>query len=88
MQTAFIGVDGFSLETGLTADSVEVAEVVKAMAGRADQSVVVSDSSKHGKAGFAYIAPLTDMDRLITDGGLEKDVVATLEESGLSVVLT
>lgn len=88
VKTAFIGVDGFSLETGLTADSVEVAEIVKAMSAQADQSIVVADSAKHGRAGFAYIAPLTDMDRLITDGGLEKGVVATLEGSGLSVVLT
>ncbi len=85
VKTAFIGTDGFSLETGVTANLVELAEVVKTMTAHAEQRVVVADSDKYGNAGFARIGPLTDMSAIVTDDNLDKKIVSELEENGLSI---
>jgi len=84
-KTAFLGTDGFSLEHGVTAHLVELAEVVKKMAERADEVVLVADSSKYGSVGFAYILPLTDIDRIITDDKLSRKDRTALEKKGISL---
>ena len=52
---AFIGIDGASFKQGVTANSVESADLVRKMAEQADQVFAISDSSKFGKPGFAHI---------------------------------
>ena len=82
---AFIGCDGFSLENGVTAEQVDGAEVVKKMAEQAQETILLVDSSKCGKAGFAYIMPLESLDRVITDRALTPSDRAALESTGLSI---
>ncbi len=84
---AFFGADGFSLDAGLTADYLEMAEVVRQMVDQAEKKIVVTDSSKYGKRGFAYMVPLEQMDLLITDDGLPVAVRKALEEGGIEVKL-
>ncbi|VGO23386.1 Glucitol operon repressor [Pontiella sulfatireligans] len=87
VQKAFLGADGFSLGTGITADFVEVAEIVKMAASRSEQSLLLADSSKYGRAGFAHIMGLDVLDGIITDTGLPSSASKALEEFGLSVEL-
>ncbi len=82
---AFLGTDGFSLESGFTAHQVDIAEVVKHMAGQADESILCADSSKYGRAGFAHILPLTAISSIITDDGFDQQNRAELEERGITV---
>jgi len=84
---AFLGADGFSLDNGLSANLVEVSEVVKQMAARAERNVFLADSSKFDKAGFAYIQPITKASAIITDSKLTPDAKSLLEENGLAVTL-
>ncbi len=82
---AFVGTDGFSLETGLTTHLVEGAEIVKKMASRAQQTVCVADSSKYGKAGFAKVLPISDISTLIIDSDLDEGIVEKIRETGVNV---
>ena len=82
---AFVGTDGFSVENGLTTHLVEGAEIVRVMAGRAEETVLVADSSKYGRTGFAAVLPLTDIDILITDDGIGSEARSTVAESGVKV---
>ena len=63
VRIAFIGTDGFSLESGLTTHLVEGAEIVRKMQAQAKRTVLVADSSKWGKVGFARVLPLGEVDR-------------------------
>jgi len=83
---AFIGTDGFSIEKGLTTHLVEVAELVRAMTGQATKTVLMSDSSKYGRAGFATIMPLAAVDILITDSYLDPETQARIREQNLEIV--
>ncbi|MDD4869448.1 MAG: DeoR/GlpR family DNA-binding transcription regulator [Kiritimatiellae bacterium] len=86
VQTAFLGADGFSLKTGVTADLLETAEVGRKMAENSGKRVLLADSSKYGKAGFALIVPINRMDLIITDNKLAKKEMELLKENGLSIM--
>ena len=86
VKTAFLGADGFSLKTGITADLLENAEVGRKMAEHSDKCVLLADSSKYGRAGFAQIVPISRMDLIITDNKLAKKELELLKENGLSVM--
>jgi DeoR family galactitol utilization operon repressor len=87
VRIAFLGTDGFTLDKGLTAHLVEDAEVAKVMAGQAEQVVLVTDSTKYGKAGFAHMLPLHKMSMLITDEALSPQAIAELAEHKIAVKL-
>jgi DeoR/GlpR family transcriptional regulator of sugar metabolism len=79
------GTDGITLEHGLTTHLIESAEVVKKMCHQADTTVLVADSSKFGNRGFVKILPLEQIDMLITDTGLDMDIVREIEALGVKV---
>jgi DeoR family galactitol utilization operon repressor len=85
VRRAFVGTDGFTLESGLTTHLVEGAEIVKKMAAQARETVLVADSSKYGKTGFVRVLPLAGIGRLIVDSGLAPDAVARLREQNLTL---
>lgn len=83
---AFIGTDGFSTAGGVTAHHIEEAEMVKTVAGQTDKLVLIADSTKHGKRGFALMFPLTRLNLLITDKGLQESAQQELREAGLQLM--
>ncbi len=85
VRLAFVGTDGFSLERGMTTHLVEGAEIVKAMKAHAETTVLVADSSKYGKVGFASVLPLSKVDLIITDDELDSQAVRELAEASVKV---
>ncbi len=84
---AFVGTDGFTVEHGLTAHLVELAEVVKKTADQAGEIVLVADSTKYGKAGFAHILPLSRVGTIIIDNGLSEENQDILRSNGANLVV-
>lgn len=85
VRIAFVGTDGFSIESGLTTHLVEGAEIVRRMAAQSERTVAVADSTKYGQIGFVSVLPLGDVDTLITDSGLPADARRDVEEHGVEV---
>ncbi len=85
VRLAFFGTDGFSAGRGLTTAFAEGAEVIRAMRARANESWLVADSSKYGKAGFVSVMDLADLTGVITDSALSPESQAELSNSGLDV---
>jgi DeoR family galactitol utilization operon repressor len=69
----------------MTTHLVEGAEIVKAMKAHAETTVLLADSSKSGKAGFISVLPLSQMDLIITDGGLDKAAAEELSGAGIKL---
>lgn len=84
---AFIGVDGFDPELGLTCGTLEEAELTYQMIRSAKKSIILSDSSKLGQRGFARICGFDEIDTLITDSGLPEEARREIENLGVRVVL-
>lgn len=82
---AFVGTDGFTVDAGLTTHLSEGAEIVKKMSDQAERTVLVADSSKYNKRGFALVLPLSAVDIIITDSGLDPLIVEELEELDLEI---
>ncbi len=64
---AFVGIDGISIENGLSAASEKEAEMTSAMSANAQMTYLLCDASKLGKDKYLKFAPLTIIDVLVTD---------------------
>jgi DeoR/GlpR family transcriptional regulator of sugar metabolism len=82
---AFIGTDGISTESGFTSHLVENAEIIRTMADQSRETIVLSDSTKIGKAGFVKIFPLERVSRLITDKGINENEKKELVKAGINI---
>jgi DeoR family galactitol utilization operon repressor len=87
VRLAFVGTDGFSPEGGLTTHLVEGAEIVRKMAAQSERTVLVADSTKWGRRGFVRVLPLARVHTVISDRGLGRDAVRTLEKARIQVCL-
>ena len=83
---AFIGIDGASVKQGFTAHFVQSADLVRKITEQADQTVVLSDSGKFGKPGFARITPFDGVNTLVTDHRLTREFEEELTDAGVRVV--
>jgi DeoR/GlpR family transcriptional regulator of sugar metabolism len=84
---AFLGADGLTLEGGATTANVLMAEVDRMMVERARKTVLVTDSSKIGKAGFVPIKPVAAFDVLITDSSAPQDFLDAVQRLGVEVIV-
>jgi DeoR family transcriptional regulator of aga operon len=75
----FLGVDGISLEQGLTTYSELEAQIGKLMIDRSKQAITVFDHSKVNRTSLFTLAPLTDIDICITDKKLDPAWEETLQ---------
>jgi DeoR family transcriptional regulator, galactitol utilization operon repressor len=87
VRLAFVGTDGFSLEHGATTHLVEGAEIVRKMADCADRTVLLADSSKYGRVGFARVLDLSEVTTVISDSELPAEAVEKLTEAGIDLRL-
>jgi len=86
VRLAFVGTDGFSLERGMTTHLMEGAEIVKAMKAHSETTVLIADSSKYNKIGFSNVLPLSAMDLIISDWGLNDQAEKELLEAGIKIM--
>ncbi len=87
VDVAFIGVNGISVERGLTTHNEEEAEINRAMVYAAHRVVVVADHSKLGKATLVQICPIEAVNVLVTDREATVEHVESFQRAGLEVVL-
>lgn len=87
VKLCFIGSDGFSLENGITANHIEVAEVAKKVVERSESTILVSDSTKFNHNGFAFIQSLNKVATIITDNKLPQKGLNNLKENNIDVVI-
>ena len=87
VRLAFVGTDGFTLERGMTTHLMEGAEIVKAMKAHAETTVLTADSSKYGKIGFSNVLPLSAMDLILSDTGIDDRAETELREAGINIEL-
>jgi DeoR family fructose operon transcriptional repressor len=87
VDVAFIGTNGISAERGLTTPDTTESAVKRAMIGAARRSVVLADHTKFGQDHLSRFAALNEIDTLITDSGLDAQIVDEVRSQGPRVVL-
>lgn len=84
----FIGVDGVSLDAGVTTPHHQEAEIARTMIRRTQGSVIVlADSSKIGGVSPFVTASLSEVDVLVTDTGISDEYRSAIEERGVDVIV-
>lgn len=84
----FIGIDGFSINSGFTSGDMMRSEAVKAMAESANQVIVLTDSSKFTKQGLVLQFQMNEVAAIYTDSGIPQKMKDVLENAGVNVYLS
>ena len=82
---AFISGNGFSAERGLSTPSPLVAAMDRALAGAAQQVVVLLDHTKIGQETMCQTVPAARVDMLITDSHAKQRDLDAISEAGVEV---
>ena len=81
----FLGVTGHRRREGFSCGSDDEAVFKKTLVDRANECIVLMDSSKEDRPSTFLICKLRDVDSVISDGGLSADFVSTCEDQGVTV---
>jgi DeoR/GlpR family transcriptional regulator of sugar metabolism len=85
--TVFLTAGGVDLEHGISEYNLDDAAVKRAAFASARRRIAVADSSKLDRAAFARVAPLEQLDVLVTDDNAPPEFVKAVREIGVEVVL-
>ncbi len=84
---AFIGIDGYTSETGFTSRDLFRAEVSSHIISKCGDVFIVTDSSKFGKTGLTNICFSRDIHHIATDSELDSKYVAEFKKAGIDLIL-
>ena len=87
VQKAFLGAQSVEPFAGVTETSPEIARVKRAMVQAARQVILVADSSKWMRTGFIKVVSISDLQTIVTDGGLPAEARSAIERAGTELVL-
>src|SRR5579863_4895948 len=86
MDKVFLSVTGLDMERGATTLETDEALVYRKMMKQSKQVIVCADSSKLGKVSPAFICPLSDIHKLITDTGATDQAIEPFRRLGIEVI--
>ncbi|MFT4234056.1 MAG: DeoR/GlpR family DNA-binding transcription regulator [Microbacterium sp.] len=84
---AILGTDGISAAGGVTTHDETEARTNNAMIVNAQRSIVVADGSKVGRLTLAQVAPIEEIDTLVTDVSADPDALEAIRAAGVHVVV-
>ena len=85
---SILGVDGISLKHGCTVPTNGEAEVVRHMIERTrGQIILVADHSKWGVVSNFQIATIDEIDKLVTDDGIDPSALDSLAEHSVECLI-
>lgn len=84
---AIVGIDGISIEHGLTTLSFLEAGVKRRMIENSQELIVVADHTKFGQVAPLPVGPVESASKVITDDGISPRFVAALEDRGVQVII-
>ena len=83
----FLSADGIDIQGGIMTMNIEEASLAKLNIKNSKKVIVLIDSSKFQQIGIMTIAPLSDIDLLITDSGVSAEMVEKIKHLGIEVIV-
>lgn len=84
----FLSTGAWSVSRGVSAPTLDKVDLKRAAIASATTTVLLADSTKYGTASKFQVAPLDQLDLIITDTELPEDTAKRIEELGVEVRLT
>lgn len=82
----FLGVDGLDPQVGVTTPDPQEASLNALMVRVSRETVAVVDASKLGQRSLSVIAPVQDLDIIITDTGAPPKMIEALQQHGVQIM--
>ena len=82
----FVGADGCSKERVFTTTDMETARMNQIVLENSDRAYMLTDSSKFHTVSHILYAPAKQFDAVITDKGIDRDILARLETECREVI--
>lgn len=83
----FLGCNGVDPERGITNVNLPEVEIKRRALAAANRRVVVADGSKLGRVAFAAFGQLDDIDVLITSEDADPEILAAIEDQGVTAIV-
>ncbi len=83
----FLGVDGVDCNKGLTAYNYEEAKLNRLMIKAASETILIADSTKFGKRAMGFICHIQEVDKIITDKGIDRMYLDEIKQLGIDIKL-
>ena len=83
----YLGVDGIDFDYGITTTEMREAALNQKMMAASQKTIVLADSSKFGRRGFAKIADMDAVDIIITDAGVSPKIIKKVEDLGIDLII-
>lgn len=87
MDLAFMAADAVDMEKGFMDFGIDEISIKRLVLSIAKQTVMMCDISKFEKPAFVNICPFSAVYAMVTNENTDPGAIATLRESGLSVIL-
>lgn len=81
----FIGTDGYNSKIGFTGKNLMRTETVKAMAENANKIIILTESSKFSERGVVSQFTPQEVDYVLTDSKIPKDILDNLKKEKINV---
>lgn len=82
-----IGIRAISLDQGLTNDYLPETLTDRAILKVGRENIIVADHTKCGVISTAFVAPLTSINKLITDDQTDPEFIEALRAQGIEVIV-
>jgi DeoR family transcriptional regulator of aga operon len=83
----FLSADGIDIDKGMMTTNIEEAALARINIKNSRKVIALIDSSKFLSKGITAIAPLTNIDTLITDNGIHEEILQQIRALGVDVIV-
>jgi DeoR/GlpR family transcriptional regulator of sugar metabolism len=83
----FLGMHAVDIRSGLTSDHLPEIMTDRALIEFASEVILVVDHTKFGRVSNSFVAPVTDVDVVVTDDKVPPEILQELEELGIEVII-
>jgi DeoR family transcriptional regulator, fructose operon transcriptional repressor len=87
LDKAIMGVTAIDIEYGISAARHVESEIKKRLVKAARTRIALADHTKFGKQSFAYVGPVSDLNILVTDDGIEAAQLESLRQLGIETIV-
>ena len=84
---AFVSPVGVSVGKGISTATEMDAELMRAIIGCSQKTILVCDSTKFGRYSYINVAPLKSFTEIITDRALDKKYYTEIKNKGIKITL-
>ena len=83
---AFLGTFGFTIEDGISTTDANEAYTKELVMKKANEVIVIADSSKLGIPSFVASGKISDIDILVTDKNIDAEFADQLKEKNIRLI--